>query len=77
LTNYQFGEQQKKEALAMNYANAKNDQFAVTPYGIEFLNNKPYEIKPKPVSRDLTAAEELAKKKQAYEIYKKLGYTPT
>jgi hypothetical protein len=73
LTNYQFGEQQKKEALTMNYANAKNDQFAVTPYGIEYLDNRPYEIKTESVRRDLTAEEENAKKKQAYLVRKKLG----
>jgi hypothetical protein len=74
LTNYQFGEQQKKEALAMNYANAKNDQFAVTPYGVEFLNNKPYEINNKPIDISKKTPEEIHKiKKQVYDINKQLG----
>ena len=32
------------KSINMNYANALNDNFAVTPSGVEFLNNKPYEM---------------------------------
>ena len=32
------------KVINMNTANALNDNFAVTPSGVEFLNNKPYEL---------------------------------
>lgn len=56
------------KSINMNYANALNDNFAVTPSGVEFLNNKPFEFKtdylPQSVIDKMTPQELNAYKKQ-------------
>ena len=43
-SNFLQEQSNANKVINMNTANALNDNFAVTPSGVEFLNNKPYEL---------------------------------
>lgn len=43
-SNFLQEQANSNKVINMNTANALNDNFAVTPSGVEFLNNKPYEL---------------------------------
>jgi hypothetical protein len=44
-TNFLQNQANSNRVIDMNRANALNDQFAITPDGVEFLNNRPLEVK--------------------------------